>query len=687
MQKIGFLVWNRLDDIASKETRHKLKNFYQYVITTIEKDINRNGGIAGKNIFIDFLDIPVDYDEGRKIYEKKIKNSPSILFAKGPSVFSGIREKKVEYIATIESAKRLLFDDVAISDSKNIKLLKNNIDLGTSPEKTNSLPGDIFLRNKKFFNANRLFHFANIGIKSPLRARKEELLKKNIFLNFIDKEKDLIFEELEAKMLKALKDSTDQDLLSVGAMPTKIKTNIFNICKKHNFPLKILFTSTANTSSFNYSDMSFAPIFQVKPNFDIYLKMEQFIEDSGQVFDISEKHLINDNFYQFEIPYLIQRVTEKNHISLYQDKEVDFIQNIKSGLNKIDGNEEIFVGTSINYAFKDQKNTLRKRLMVQALPSKVNPSLPLNIYYPEQLTLEDDEYKTIQVTYIYLDVLRITNISIEEEIFSCDMYLDVISKNEDPIKTLRFNNLSTIDANYVVNKISVNKDSVTDSISTRYHLSGNFTFHAIASNYPFDSQYLYLAITVQSGILQPIPEELIDTDFDLNGWEIINVQSGILRAKNYLSKSSTLERIAKVEEEVRVGWLIKRSSSMTVLKIGIPLFFLTLLVYYTLFLPIDELADAMAYLTTAFLSGIALYFSTERPQPLVMTTIDYIFAFFYFVTGGSMLLVIFAKFLPDIYNFLIIPLRYIVPLSLIGFLFYLFRRIKAMKFKPNLLKS
>jgi hypothetical protein len=313
--------------------------------------------------------------------------------------------------------------------------------------------------------------------------------------------------------------------------------------------------------------------------------------------------------------------------------------------------------------------------------------LPLNIYHPEQLALEDDEYKTIEVTYIYLDVLRITNISIEEEIFSCDMYLDIISKSEDPIKTLRFNNLSTIDSNYAVNKVSVNKDQARDFISTRYHLSGNFTFHAIASNYPFDSQYLYLAVTVQSGILQPIPEELIDTDFDLNGWEIINVQSGILRAKNYLSKSSTLKRIVKVEEEVRVGWLIKRSSSMTVLKIGIPLFFLILLVYYTLFLPIDELADAMAYLTTAFLSGIALYFSTERPQPLVMTTIDHIFAFFYFVTGGSMILVIFAKFLPDIYNLLIMPLRFTVPLSLIGFLVYLFRRLKSKKFKPNLLKS
>ncbi len=687
MDKIGFLAWSRLDDIASKGTRRKLKNFYKYAIQAIEKDINRNGGIAGKNIFIDFLDVPVDSDEAKKSYEDKIKNSPSILFAKGPSVFSGIREKKVEYIKTIESAKRLLFQNVAISDSENIELLKNNIDLGTSPEKTNSLPGDTFLRNKKFFNANRLFHFANIGIKSPVRLREEELLEKNIFLNFIDKEKDLIFEELEAKMLEALKDSTNKDMLSIGAMNTKLKTNVFNVCKKHNFPLKILFTNTANTSSFNFSDMPFAPIFQVNPNFDIYLKMEQFLEDSDQAFDISEKHLINDNFYQFEIPYLIKHVTEKHHISLSEGMEVDFIKKIKYGLNKIDGNKEIFVGTSINYAFKDQKNTLRKHLMVQALPSKVNPSMPVYIYHNEQLALEDDEYKTIQVTYVYLDILRINNISIEEESFSCDMYLDVISKDEDPIKTLRFNNLSTIDSNYVVNKVSANRDPATDFISTRYHLSGNFTFHAIASNYPFDSQYLYLAMTTKHGMLQPLPEELIDTDFDLNGWEIMNVQSGILRSKNYLSKSSTLERIAQVEEEVRVGWLIKRSSSMTVLKIGIPLFFLTLLVYYTLFLPIDELADAMAYLTTAFLSGIALYFSTERPQPLVMTTIDHIFAFFYFITGGSMVLVIFAKFLPEVYNFLIIPLRYLVPLSLIGFLVYLFRRVKTKKFQPNLLKS
>jgi len=686
MKKIGFLAWYRFDDIESQKTREKLKFFYKYTIKNIEEDINNNGGIAGKDIYIDLLDVPVPFDHGNDLYSKKLISSPSILFAKGPAIFCGIGDKKDAYLKIVESDTRLLFSDTFNAQS-DINLLQNNINLGTAPEKINSITGDIFERNKTFFNAERLFHFANIGPNSPLRAREKELLEKNIFLNFLDKEEDLVFEVIEAKMLDALKDSTNKDVLSIGAMPTKLKNNVFNVCKKHNFPLKIYISSSANTSSFDFSDMLFAPIFQVSPNFDIYLKMEQFIEDSGQLFDISEKHIINDDFYQFEIPYLIKHVVEKNHISLHQSKEVDFIQNIKSGLNKIDGNEEIFVGTSINYAFEDQKNILRKRLMVQALSSKVNPSLPLYIYHHEQLVLEDDEYKTIQVTYIYLDVLRITNISIEEETFSCDMYLDVISKEPDPIKTLRFNNLSTLNTNYVVNEISTHIDSVTEFISTRYHISGNFTFHAIASNYPFDSQYLYLAITTQHGILQPIPEELIDTDFDLNGWEIMNVQSGTLRSKNYLSKSSTLERIAKVEEEVRIGWLIKRSSSMTVLKIGIPLFFLGILVYYTLFLPTDQLSDSMAYLTTAFLSSIALYFSTERPQPLVMTTIDHIFAFFYLMTGGSMLLVIIAKFLPAIYSFLILPLRFIIPLALIGFFVYLHRRIKAKKFKPNLLRS
>ena len=690
MNKIGFLTYFRFDNIQSKSTRNKLKNFYKYAIQNIEDDINGNGGIAGKNIFIDLLDLPVPFDQGKEAYKNKLANSPSILFAKGPTIFTGVYEKKVSYIKSIESKQRLLFTDVNIHNPTGIDILPNNIILSSAPVLLSSKPGDVFERNKEFFQAERLFHFANIAKQSPIRLREKELLDKNIYLNFIDPEKDTIIENLEEKMLTALKDSTEKDLLSIGAMNVALKNNIFYICKKHNLPPKIFFSSADNTSSFDFSDLSFAPIFQTSSNFDIYLKMEHFIENAKLAFDITEKQIINNHHFQFEIPYLIKQITDDNHLHLTDHATEDFINQIKVGLNKIDGEKEIFVGTSDNYAFQDNKNILKGNRMVQALSSKKQKSLPLNILHPKQLIIEDEEYKTISVTYIYIDVLKVNNISIENGTFSCDMYLDIISEDENPLKLLRFNNLSAMNSKFETEKIGSHADNKTNVISTRYHVIGNFDFYPIASNYPFDSQYLYLAVRLidgSAGMLQPIPEELIDTNFELSGWVIKDTKSGILRSKNYLSKSTTLERIARVEEEVRVGWLIQRASSMTVLKIGVPLFFLSVLVYYTLFLPIDEIADSMAYLTTAFLSGIALYFSTERPEPLVMTTIDHIFAFFYFMTGGSMVLVIFAKFLPEIYNFLIMPLRFFIPLGLIVFLAYLSKRVRSKKFKPNLLQS
>ena len=111
VEKIGFLAWYRFDDIASIKTRNKLKIFYEYVIKNIERNINGNGGIAGRNIYIDLLDIPVPYDIGKEVYSEKLASSPSLLFAKGPGVFCGIGDKKDAYIKTVESASRLLFSN------------------------------------------------------------------------------------------------------------------------------------------------------------------------------------------------------------------------------------------------------------------------------------------------------------------------------------------------------------------------------------------------------------------------------------------------------------------------------------------------------------------------------------------------------------------------------------------------
>jgi hypothetical protein len=158
------------------------------------------------------------------------------------------------------------------------------------------------------------------------------------------------------------------------------------------------------------------------------------------------------------------------------------------------------------------------------------------------------------------------------------------------------------------------------------------------------------------------------------------------RKKSWVALSEDLARIPKINEEVRIGWELQRASSMTLLKIGIPLSFLFVLVYYTLYLPTSESSTALGYLTTAFLSSIALYFSTERPQPLSMTTIDVVFAFFYLISGVSLLMIIFSEFNPDLYEFFIYPLRVLLPISIIGLMLFIKARLKSSKYKPSITK-
>ena len=185
-------------------------------------------------------------------------------------------------------------------------------------------------------------------------------------------------------------------------------------------------------------------------------------------------------------------------------------------------------------------------------------------------------------------------------------------------------------------------------------------------------------------ILQPVPEQYLDKEFEIDGWNLINAKCGINRKKSWVSLSENLFPKPKINEEIRLGWELKRTSSMTIFKIGIPMAFLFTLVYYTVYLPSSESGTALGYLTTSFLSSIALYFSTERPQPLSMSTIDVIFAFFYIISGMSLLMIIFSEFYPSLYEFFIYPLRVLLPISIFALSVYIKSRISSFKFKPSI---
>ena len=105
--------------------------------------------------------------------------------------------------------------------------------------------------------------------------------------------------------------------------------------------------------------------------------------------------------------------------------------------------------------------------------------------------------------------------------------------------------------------------------------------------------------------------------------------------------------------------------------------FLGGLALWATFLPIDQIEAIIASVTTAFLSAIALYFSTEKPKPLTLTTTDLIFLLFYLFVGlASVSIFLFMQFFPQHYYDGMAYTRWGLGLFSALSAFYIYKRIK-----------
>ncbi|MFL2688157.1 MAG: hypothetical protein ACJ0HN_06185, partial [Alphaproteobacteria bacterium] len=308
------------------------------------------------------------------------------------------------------------------------------------------------------------------------------------------------------------------------------------------------------------------------------------------------------------------------------------------------------------------------------------------IFYPVQFFPGRDEATPIVVNYVYIDILRITNIDIGDGTWSAEFYLDITSPHEKPIDVIKFNNLSSINPKFEVKMMWAREDHKDYNKTFRYYVVANFDFIPEADNYPFDWQHIFVSysITDQSrfGIIQPTPEAMLDREFKINGWLLKDSTTGVLRKKAVIYEGADLHQSIDIREEARLGWTLSRAHSVTMLKIGIPLFFLLFLVYYTLFSPFGSDNSAFGILTTAFLSAIALYFSTDRPQPLRMTTIDLIFIYFYMLTGSTIVATAVGLATSEpVYGILMSALKLLIPVSVVGLCGFLWHRIRSIPSK------
>ena len=416
---------------------------------------------------------------------------------------------------------------------------------------------------------------------------------------------------------------------------------------------------------------------------DFYKKLELqekilLLEDKNLTSDI-EQYLAW--YYQIVLDkvQLVASVCQEK-ISSFVSK-AEFVNELQSALVKIDGKNDVFVGTGEVISFVENTKITAGNVLTSYHRNK-NGEIDQRLF-PKQYLMKVQGSEEVHVSYPNFDFTRISNISIETGLFYCDFYLELTSPFQEGIDILRFNNLH---ADNIVVKQIIEEKINSEYWYHRYHINGTFQFFPSCENYPFDKQVVFISYSLveeKYGILQPMKLNQVNKNFNSDGWTKLDFRSGIIR-KKYKYTPVFKESYFVINEDNRLGMILSRPSSFAIIKVIIPLVFLLSLVVYSFYLSLDQIDTSIALLTTSFLSAIALYFSTEKPNPLVITTIDLIFMFFYLFVGISTIVIFVLSIFPNYYEFGLKIYRWF---SLGLFLFEIFlilKRMSSRKFAPKI---
>ena len=668
MEKIGFKIWN--SDLAIGEEGNALvSSFLRKASELIETEINEDGGIGGKQMIITCERV-VKGEEGIKKVFNSVHNTPDILFTHG-HVMEGSNQKFVD---------GLDLDSLILFSSIDVEFHPNIFKTSSADRNARSLTIKCLLEE---INTDASVFFIHDGKRI---ANYEDDFTSNHkgevkSINFSDFQ---TAPEIEKHLMPILAEIGNEDIiiLDVGLRVFKDIFNHLNETGKHPLVLK-MFGSIEG----RFPKIGFPLIEFTGDVFFPYLDFENLIKQTNISLDDTQKALVTDASWRLELPLLVAYAARQAGL-VFSTKE-QFIEDMRSALNSIDGERDIFIGNRIAYAFEDNTNLLKTNYLYQFPQSLQTPLSYPKIFYPKQFFPEGEATEEVTVNYLYIDILRVNNINIGEGTWGCDFYMDIVSPHENPLEIINFNNLSSVNPKFEVKPIWKENIDEEEEKSSRFYIMANFDFVPLADNYPFDWQHIYVSYSVSDknkyGIIQPNPESVLDREFKIDGWKLKESTTGVLRKKEVTHKETKLVKKVEIREEARVGWTLARTNSVTIMKIGIPLSFLLFLNYFSLFREFGDIAGSIEFLTIAFLSGIALYFSTERPQPLRMTTVDLIFLWYYVLTGVTIIVTsVTSLFGEKIFLMAMTGLKFIVPIGFISICIFLFKRIKSNRLKPRI---
>ncbi len=251
----------------------------------------------------------------------------------------------------------------------------------------------------------------------------------------------------------------------------------------------------------------------------------------------------------------------------------------------------------------------------------------------EIIQLGDEHFWKQKVIYAGIDINQISSVNMAESKFTADFYLWMRYRDTDAAADITFPNAITVS----FDPQSPLESRIIDGLNYRlYHVTGDFKANYDFHDYPFDQQQLRIgfqntrirsdrlvyAIDAEGLRLRAdntLDLRLVTTAFQsLSSWKYLSTQY----ASNTFTSTTTRGDPSLFGLQTRTDFsglqattIIQRKSLAYLTSHVLPLALLFILVYASLFLPIERLGDHLVLVVTALLASAVLLLSINSELP------------------------------------------------------------------------
>jgi hypothetical protein len=252
--------------------------------------------------------------------------------------------------------------------------------------------------------------------------------------------------------------------------------------------------------------------------------------------------------------------------------------------------------------------------------------------------LRNNSMQRIDTLYADIDLIRAEHIDDNEKTFLADFYLSMNDRGGASIEQIEFSNAylepGSNDRQITVRQIhDGGKSEAFPDHMKIYRVSGKFLFEPQLLDYPFDTQRFSIDIQPKSNnapfIVQPPPDTLRDRLVNVDGWlpkdQYVGYDEDFVRTVD----AQTLQPSVVPFYKANFVWLMKRQTTDYFLRVVVPLGFILMIAYLSIFISTHHFEAIVTIQVTALLSAVALYLALPKLDANVETLSDRMFLFSY----------------------------------------------------------